>query len=150
MRGLRAWVLPHELFLKEDFENILKKGPWFIGDHFLSLRPWEPNFKSASANVSSIAVWIKLNELPIEYYNAEALHHIGRAIGNALRVDTFTASETRGRFARLCVQIDMEKPLVTIVMIGKLQQPIRYEGMHKLCFGCGRMGRRKESCPYAI
>ena len=44
------------LSLREDFENVLKKGPWFIGDHFLSLRPWEPNFKPASASVSSIVV----------------------------------------------------------------------------------------------
>lgn len=44
------------LSLREDFENVLKKGPWFIGDHFLSLRPWEPNFKPASTSVSSIVV----------------------------------------------------------------------------------------------
>jgi len=33
------------LSLKEDFENVLKKGPWFIGGHFLSLQPWEPDFR---------------------------------------------------------------------------------------------------------
>ena len=27
------------LTLKEDFENVLQKGPWFIGKHFLSIRP---------------------------------------------------------------------------------------------------------------
>ena len=53
------------LSLREDFENILKKGPWFIGDHFLSLRSWEPDFKPSLANVSSIAVWIRLSGLPI-------------------------------------------------------------------------------------
>ena len=42
------------LSLKEDFENVLKKGPWFIGEHFLSLRPWEPNFRPAVANVTSV------------------------------------------------------------------------------------------------
>lgn len=42
------------LSLKEDFEKIMKKGPWFIGDHFLSLRPWELNFKRALTNISSI------------------------------------------------------------------------------------------------
>ena len=62
------------LSLKEDYENILRKGPWFIGGHFLSIRSWEPNFHPATANVSSVAVWIRLNELPIEYYNAKALH----------------------------------------------------------------------------
>ena len=24
---------------KDDFEGVLKGGPWFRGDHFLSLRP---------------------------------------------------------------------------------------------------------------
>lgn len=80
----------------------------------------------------------------------EALHHIEGAISNILKVDTFTASETRGRFARLCVQVDVEKPLATTIMIGKLEQPISYEGIHKLCFGRGKMGHRKENCPYVI
>ena len=30
--------------LKEDYEASLKRGPWFIGEHFLSIRPWEPDF----------------------------------------------------------------------------------------------------------
>lgn len=72
------------------------------------------------------------------------------AMGNVLRVDTFTASETRGRFARLCVQIGVEKPLITTIMIGKLEQSVTYEGMHRLCFGCGRVGHRQENCLYVI
>ena len=138
------------LTLKEDFEKVLQKGPWFIGEHFLSIRPWEPDFKPEVANVSSIAVWIRLNGLPIEYYNAEALHLIGKAIGNVLRVDTHTASEARGRFTRLCVQVDVNKPLVTTIKIGKLEQAVCYEGIQKLCFDCGRMGHKRESCPYSI
>lgn len=118
-----------QLLLKEDFEAVLKTGPWFIGDHFLSIRPWEPDFKPALANVSSIAVWIRLNELPIEYYNAKALCLIGKAIGNVLRVDTHTAVEARGRFDRLCIQVDVTKPLVIAIMIGKLKQPVCYEGI---------------------
>ena len=59
--------------LKEDYDSILKKWPWFIGEHFLSIRLWEPDFRSTTANVSFVAVWIRLNELPIEYYYKEAL-----------------------------------------------------------------------------
>ena len=137
-------------YLREDFEAILKKGPWFIGGFFLSIRLWEPNFHPATANVSSIAVWIRLNELPIEYYHAEALHQIGKTIGNVLRVDTHTASETRGRFARLCIQVDVNKPLATAILIGKFEQPICYKGIHKLCFVCGRMGHTQEFCPQVV
>ncbi|XP_065627894.1 uncharacterized protein At4g02000-like [Quercus suber] len=138
------------LSLKEDFENVLKKGPWFIGGHFLSLRPWEPDFRPTSTNVSLVAVWVRLNELPIKYYNAEALQQIGDSIGKVLRVDTFTASKTRGRFARLCIRIDVEKPLVTTILLGKAEQPVSYAGIQKLCFGCGRLGHRREACPYSI
>ena len=108
------------LSLKEDVETVLKKGPWFLGEHFLSVRPWEPDFKPESAKVSSIAVWVRLSGLLIEYYNAKALQHIGKAIGNVLRIDTFTATESRGKFARLCIQVDVDKSLITTVMIGKL------------------------------
>ncbi|KAL0016620.1 hypothetical protein SO802_003689 [Lithocarpus litseifolius] len=43
-------------FSKEDLDSVLMKGPWFIGDHFLSIRPWEPFFKPSTANVALIAV----------------------------------------------------------------------------------------------
>lgn len=41
------------LSLKEDYEAILRKGPWFIGENFLSIRPWEPDFRPALAHVTS-------------------------------------------------------------------------------------------------
>ena len=92
---------------KEDHDMVLRRGPWFLGDHFLSIRPWEPNFKPLMVSVSTIAVWIRLNELPIEYYEVEALQQLGNSIGKVLRIDTHTVAETRGRFARLCVQVDI-------------------------------------------
>uniref|UniRef100_A0A2N9IKD9 CCHC-type domain-containing protein n=1 Tax=Fagus sylvatica TaxID=28930 RepID=A0A2N9IKD9_FAGSY len=66
--------------LKSSFEEVLKGGPWFIGEHFLSLRPWTPNFRASAASVSSVAVWVRLPELPVEYYHKEALLHIARTV----------------------------------------------------------------------
>lgn len=135
---------------QEDLEVVLKRGPWFIGGHFLSIRRWEANFKPSEARVSSVAVWVRLNELPIEYYDAIVLRQIGEALGNVLRIDTHTATETRGRYARLCVQIDSCKPLVTTVRIGDRCQAVVYEGVSNLCFSCGRIGHRREVCQYSI
>jgi len=106
--GSEVIDLGKEFFLtrfscKEDHDMVLKKGPWFIGEQFLSIRPWEPNFKPSTTNVSSNAVWISLNELPIEYYEVEVLKQIENSIGKVLRIDTHTVAEARGRFARLCV-----------------------------------------------
>ena len=97
-----------------------------------------------------MVVWIRLNELPIEYYNAQALHQIGKSIGNVLRVHTHTATKTKGKFARLCVQIDVDKPLITAILIGKFEQLVCYDGIQKLYFGCGRVGHQKDICPYTI
>nr|POF16659.1 uncharacterized protein CFP56_73585 [Quercus suber] len=137
-------------FSKEDLERVIKRGLWFIGDHFLSLRPWEPFFKPSTANVSLIAVWIKLNELPIELYETEVLREIGESIGKVLRIDSHTAMEVRGRYARLCIQIDINKLLINSIFIGCFEQVVTYEGIHKLCFSCGRIGHKVEACPCTI
>ena len=126
------------------------KGSWFIGDHFLSIRPWEPFFKPSSANVALIAVWIRLYELPIELYEAEVLKEIVESIGKVLRIDSHTAMEARGKYARVCIQIDVNKPLVNTICIGRFEQTMSYEGIHSLCFSCGRLGHRVEGCPYTI
>nr|POF12125.1 uncharacterized protein CFP56_08886 [Quercus suber] len=131
-------------------ERVLDKGPWFIGENFLSVRPWEPNFKPSMADTAFIAIWVHINELPIEYYEPTILKQIGNAIGNVLRIDTHTAEEARGRYARFYVQVNVNKPLITSIIIGGREQEVVYEGIHKLCFSCGRVGHRREQCPYTI
>ena len=87
--------------LVEDVDHILKGGPWFIGQHFLAIRQWEPEFKASSTTLSSVAVWMRLPELPIEFYETNALLNIGRAIGPVLRIDSHTTNGERSQFARL-------------------------------------------------
>nr|POE71315.1 uncharacterized protein CFP56_59744 [Quercus suber] len=134
--------------MKEDLDAVLRRGPWFIGEHFLSIRPWEPFFNLEVANVSSITVLVRLHKLPIELYEAEVLKQIGEAIGKVLRVDTHTEMEARGKYARLCIQVDVDKPLINTVLIGKFEQAVVYKGLNKLCFACGRVGHKKEMCPH--
>ena len=69
----------------------------------------------------SVAVWVRLPRLLIEYYDLEALKEIGQAIGTVLRIDTYTATKARGRYARLCIRVDIEKPLIYTILIGKFQ-----------------------------
>ena len=128
--------------LVEDYDNVLKGGPWFVGGHFLNIRVWEPNFKPTSAVCNMVAIWIRLPELHIEFYALCVLKEIGSAIGSVLRIDSNTAAEARGRYARICVQIDLNKPLVRQILLEGQIQDIQYEGINSLCFSCGQVGHR--------
>ena len=74
--------------IMKDRARVLKDGPWFVGGHYLSIRCWEPNFMAAIANLSVVAVWIRLPSFPIEYYEPSVLRDIGLAIGPMLKIDT--------------------------------------------------------------
>ena len=48
------------------------------------------------------------------------------------------------------MQVNPEKLLAKTVTIGKTTQSILYEGISSLCFTCGRIGHKKETCLYLI
>lgn len=100
--------------------------------------------------MSSTAVWIRLNELPIELYETEVLKEIGEAIGKVLRINSHTAMEARGRYTRLCVQIDINRSLINTILIVWFERVVTYEGIQRLCFSYGRVGHKVEWCPYTI
>lgn len=135
---------------KEDRIRVLRDGPWFVNQRFLTIRKWEPYFCPAKAPFSSVAVWIRLPGLPKEFYDPILIRRAVKQIGPLLRVDGITALGTRSQFARICVQIDLEIPIPPSIWIGKWKQIIQIEGIDKLCFHCGLIGHRKENCPSLI
>nr|POF16064.1 hypothetical protein CFP56_45051 [Quercus suber] len=76
---------------KEDMDRVLSGGPWFIRGHFVAIRLWEPNFKASMVEVNTVVVWVRLNELPVEYYDVAELREIGNAIRPVLKVNASIA-----------------------------------------------------------
>ena len=65
---------------------------------------------------------LPISGLPIEFYDMEVLKEIGSAIGPVLRIDSYMATGSRGSYARLCIQIDLNKPLINSIRLGRLVQ----------------------------
>lgn len=51
----------------------LHDGPWFILNHFLSVRRWEPKFLASTAQLNYSAIWLRLSELPTKFYDLKLL-----------------------------------------------------------------------------
>ncbi|KAE8684360.1 hypothetical protein F3Y22_tig00111132pilonHSYRG00122 [Hibiscus syriacus] len=85
--------------------------------------------------------------LPIEYFDEGILVNIGKLEGAPFKVDYRATWATRGRFARICVEIDLRKPLLSNVRLGKFTFNIEYEGLHMICFKCGMVGHKEDQCP---
>ena len=132
--------------LQDDYEKALFGGPWYILNHYLMLTQWQPNFRPTSNPFDKLAIWIHLPELPVEYYDKEALFIIASKLGKPIRVDYATNHLTRARYARVCVEVNLSKPIISKIWIGNQWQIILYENIHSLCFHCGRIGHQKNQC----
>ncbi|XP_070020711.1 uncharacterized protein At4g02000-like [Nicotiana sylvestris] len=87
----------------------LQQVPWFINGHYLSVRRWEPNFVASKTKELYSVVWVRLPQLPTEFYDGTVLGRIGNSIGKLLRIDVCTSSTTRERYGRLCVQFLLDQ-----------------------------------------
>lgn len=132
--------------MKEDYHNVITEGPWIIMNHYLTVRKWEPNFKPSEATDIKTLVWLRLLELPIEYYGEKPLFHIAKRLGRPIKIDYNTATSTRGKYARVCVEVDLAKPLVPAYLLVGKKYMVEYEFLHYLCFSCGNVGHRSELC----
>jgi hypothetical protein len=136
--------------LSEDYWHVVNDGPWFIRQQFLTIRHWSPGFRPSEAKITTTAVWTRLPELPMELYDMDILNRIGNQLGTLLKVDARTVDGERGRFARLCIQIDLDQPLIPMVRIGDITQWVQYEGIFAICFHCGCVGHKTPNCPLAL
>lgn len=98
------------------------------------------------ASAIKTAVWMRFKYLPYEYYNEESLWIIAAKLGKPLKVDHNTIDGLRGSYARVCIELDLSQPLEVSVVVGKYDYLIEYEHIHLICFSCGRVGHRKETC----
>lgn len=102
-------------YSREDYFHVLGKGPWIVLGHYLAVMKWRPNFRPSKEHISSTMVWIRFPEIPVEFFHEQTLLRLGNPIGRAIKVDDTTMAATRGRYARVCVEIDLTKPLVPMI-----------------------------------
>nr|GLL19518.1 uncharacterized protein LOC109173568 [Ipomoea trifida]GLL19519.1 uncharacterized protein LOC109173568 [Ipomoea trifida]GLL35493.1 uncharacterized protein LOC109173568 [Ipomoea trifida] len=97
----------------KDYEFAKYEGPWMILDHYVTVQEWEPNFDPRNNKTEKLLVWARFPSLPVEYFEEEFLMRIGNQLGRSIKIDYTTSLISKGKFARMCVEVDITKPLLS-------------------------------------
>lgn len=84
-----------------------------------------------------LLVWVRFPSIPIEYFDEDFLMKIAKQIGRPVKMDTTT---------RICVEVDLSKPLLSKFTLAGEVLPIEYEGIQLVCFKCGIYGHKQGQC----
>lgn len=126
--------------LEADKDKVIEGGPWMIFDHYLAVFSWTPNFVSTTAKVEKTLVWIRFPGMNLVFYDESLLLAMALAVGRPIKVDEHTLKVERGIFARVCVEINLNQPVVGKIFVKGMWYNVEYEGLHMLCGKCGCYG----------
>ncbi|KAI9091048.1 hypothetical protein K1719_028318 [Acacia pycnantha] len=107
---------------------------------------YQPEFNPRSEKIESLIAWVRLPELPAPFFDKKFLLNLGNVIGKAIRLDVHTAQRARGKFARMCVELDLTKPLIPSFCVEGRKLDVVYESLNSLCMNCGWYGHSAAVC----
>ncbi|KAL8140017.1 hypothetical protein V2J09_006038 [Rumex salicifolius] len=142
MKSSKFWQRPRPIH----YLAVLSGSPWAIFGHYLVVKQWSPDFNPSSDKITTMSAWIRVNNLPVYLYEENTLM-MALIRREPIKVDTKTLHADRGRFARVCMHLDLSKPLKGSIYINGDRNLIEYENLNAICFHCGRYGHLKQQCP---
>ncbi|CAN1149234.1 hypothetical protein LINPERHAP2_LOCUS16910 [Linum perenne] len=123
----------------DDYHRAAFKGPWKIFDYYITVAQWTPDFNEDEP-MNKILTWVRLTILPIHFFNHTTINRIGNQMGRIIRMDLSTSEGARGRYARVCVEIDLSKPPLSFSFY------VEYESLENVSHSCGVYSHKIDAC----
>ncbi|GLJ50096.1 hypothetical protein SUGI_1065500 [Cryptomeria japonica] len=135
------------LFEKEERNRVLTDRNWFILSHAVYIQPWTPHFDPTPLAVYSEPVWIRLYNLPIEYWSEELWEKIGRTLGTLLETN-FNDVEDICKCAHMKIAAVKKIPeRITLVSeFGEWSQKVEIDKEISRCPRCGSKFHGEQEC----
>ena len=136
---------------EEDRWRVLNGGPYFAYGRNLMLKSMPRCFRFGSEDLATVPVWIQLPDLPLDCWNARALSKIVSKVGKPISTDRMTRTKERISFARVLVEVDASKELITVVEVvlptGVVyEQRVIFEVAPIYCKKCNAFGHGEVVC----
>ncbi|GKC86766.1 retrotransposon protein, putative, ty1-copia subclass [Tanacetum coccineum] len=94
---------------------MLENGRWFIRNHPLIIKKWNPDVNLLKEDVGNVSVWVKLHGVPVTAFSEDGLSVIATKLGTSLMLDFYTSdmclqSWGRSSYAKAMIELraDME------------------------------------------
>lgn len=91
---------------------------------------WKSNFRPSLQTITSTLILVRFRELPLEAFDEKFLADMGDLVGRTVKVDPISVEAYRGRYACMCVEVDLNKPLLPSIIVFYASQIMEYEGLH--------------------
>jgi hypothetical protein len=134
----------------EDYRKIWAVGTVNLKPGLLRLSQWTKDFKYQTQKQTHVSLWIRLVELPQEYWRERTLKEIASAVGTPIDIDGHTRNRTFGHYARILVDIDLSKKLYDEILVERedfaFKVEVQYERMPLFCHHCHSIGHNIASC----
>ena len=119
----------------------------------LVLKHWQPSLPLAREDVNKVLVWVRLYNVPFEYWTSKGLSFVASAVGCSLHADHMTLSRSRLSYARVCVEIDARDELIEdfdFQCSNGMWIKVRaeFEWVPMRCSSCGVFGHTLARCPH--
>lgn len=147
--------LPRQFFMvrfdvEEEYMEALTGGPWRVFGSYLMVQAWTPEFDPLRDEITTTPVWVRFSNIPVTFYHRSILMGIAKGLGKPIRVDLTTLNFERARFARVCVEVNLKKPLKGTIVVNEERYYVSYEGLPNICSLCGLYGHLVHQCPKRV
>ena len=131
---------------------VMENGPWYIAGRPIILRVWQPSMEMLNIQLTSLPIWVKFYNIPLEYWTNTCLSYIASAVGKPLHMDSLTENRTRLSFARICIEVDLSSkfPKTARLNLGNGKCTtirIEYPWVPQNCSHCQVFGHKISHCP---
>ncbi|KAF3784337.1 hypothetical protein EJ110_NYTH30572 [Nymphaea thermarum] len=137
---------------EEDLKHVLSPGRWYVGGRPLIANQWHLGMPMRIESFNPVRIWIRLLELPVEWWNPQIFTDIVVLIGGSfVEADEYTKHLQRFGFARIKIEIPLGLIPISEIELevtgGKIfVQTIEYETKVKYCHRCGSTAHFEGSC----
>lgn len=95
-------------FYQEDYFHVLEGDPWIILGQHLILTKWRANFRPSLQKFSTTLIWVRFRELSLE----ESLVDMEELVARIAKIGPISVDAYRGWYACVCVEVDLNNPLI--------------------------------------